>query len=189
MVVFALKAAKMRLPLNEMNFVQIHITGMSNGGMLIWSRILERMSNILASTATVCSAPLRGFNPMPEVPINMIDFHGTLDNVIPISPDAPDNRGPGPDDTTMTNDGYYYHIKLHHLTQVLTSMHCDLTSSEYNTHMDGVEGWSCVQWSGCDQEKTVVHCTGEYGHGYPFAPDNKVEGLRILWDFMKAKSK
>ena len=136
----------------------------------------------------MCSAPLRGFNPMPPAPVNIIDFHGTIDTVIPMSPDVPGVVGPGPDMTTETNDGYYYHIKLDHLTKVLTSMNCDLTSSVYNTHMDGVEGWNCVQWSGCDQGKEVVHCNAVYGHDYPFS-SQRIEGLKIMWDFMKTHSR
>ena len=73
----------------------IHVSGMSNGGMFIWSRILERMTSTFASVGPVCSAPLRGFNPMPEFPISIIDFHGLQDSIIPMSPDAPADRGPG----------------------------------------------------------------------------------------------
>ena len=48
----------------------------------------------------------------------IIDFHGLQDNVIPYSPESPGNLGEGPDMTTETNDGYYYHIKPDHLTKV-----------------------------------------------------------------------
>ena len=58
----------------------------------------------------------------------------------------------------------------------------------YNTHMDGVEGWNCVQWSGCDQGKEVVHCNAVYGHDYPFS-SQRIEGLKIMWDFMKTHSR
>ena len=52
---------------------------------------------------------------MPDAPISIIDFHGTLDNVIPISPESPENLGEGPDMTTINTDGYYYHMKKPHL--------------------------------------------------------------------------
>ena len=77
----------------------------------------------IKTTSPVCSAPLRGFNPMPDTPISIIDFHGLLDSTIPPSPEAPDNLGPGPDMTTETWDGYYYHIKLDHLAKV-SQEHC-----------------------------------------------------------------
>ena len=55
---------------------------------------------------------------MPDSPMSIIDFHGLLDDVIPASPNSPENLGPGPDNTTKNVDGYYYHIKLDHLIQV-----------------------------------------------------------------------
>ena len=55
---------------------------------------------------------------MPDSPMSIIDFHGLLDDVIPASPNSPENLGPGPDNTTKNVDGYYYHIKLDHLIKV-----------------------------------------------------------------------
>jgi len=167
---------------------QIHVSGMSNGGMFIWTRIMERLAATVASAGTVCSSPLRGYNPMPDSPVNIIDFHGLQDNVIPYSPESPGNLGEGPDMTTETNDGYYYHIKPDHLTKVLSSMNCNNDSSVYPTSMDGVDMWSCQIWSGCDEGKEVVSCTANYGHDYPFS-GQIVEGLKIMWDFMKTHSK
>ena len=120
---------------------RMHVSGMSNGGMFIWTRVMERLAATFASAGTgqplypwwrvcikttspVCSAPLRGFNPMPDTPISIIDFHGLLDSTIPPSPEAPDNLGPGPDMTTETWDGYYYHIKLDHLAKVSHDLLC-----------------------------------------------------------------
>ena len=57
---------------------------------------------------------------MPDAPMSIIDFHGLLDNVIPASPNSPENLGLGPDNTTKNIDGFYYHIKLDHLMQVIT---------------------------------------------------------------------
>ena len=133
---------------NNLNIL-CYIKGMSNGGMFIWTRIMERLAATVASAGvniekgsctlwtlneitfkrkkiysilyflgTVCSSPLRGYNPMPDSPVNIIDFHGLQDNVIPYSPESPGNLGEGPDMTTETNDGYYYHIKPDHLTKV-----------------------------------------------------------------------
>ena len=69
--------------------------GMSNGGMFIWTRVMERLAGSVASAGTVCSAPLRGYDPAPDSPISIIDFHGRLDSTIPMSPEGPDNLGPG----------------------------------------------------------------------------------------------
>ena len=89
-------------------------------GMFIWTRALARLSASLASVAPVCSAPLRGYNVMPDSPVNIIDFHGLNDRRIPFSPEGPGNLGEGPDDTTIANDGYYYHRKMFHIRKGLS---------------------------------------------------------------------
>ena len=62
---------------------------------------------------------LRGYNILPENPVNIIDFHGLHDRTIPFSKYGPDNLGEGPDDTVIASDGFYYHDKMIHLTNVL----------------------------------------------------------------------
>ena len=56
---------------------------------------------------------------MPDNPINIIDFHGLNDRTIPFSVEGPDNLGEGPDGTVIASDGWYYHDKMLHLTNVL----------------------------------------------------------------------
>lgn len=133
----------------------LHMSGASNGGMFIWTRAMERLSASLASVGPVCGSPLRGYNPMPDSPVNIIDMHGLNDRTIPFSPDGPGNLGAGPDDTVIASDGWYYHIKMIHLDNVLRSMNCNLDSEPFPTHMDGVHGWSCQSWTGCDLGKQV----------------------------------
>jgi len=166
----------------------LHMSGASNGGMYIWTRAMQAFSGELASVAPVCSSPLRGFNPLPSHPVNIIDMHGLNDRTIPYSPEGPDNLGTGPDGTVTASDGWYYHVKMDHLMSVMSSMNCDLEPQTYPTHMDGVHGWSCSRWDGCDEGKEVVHCHGEYGHNYPFS-SRYIEGIMIIWDFMKAHKK
>ena len=162
----------------------IHMSGASNGGMFIYTRALESFSETLASIGPVCSSPMRGFNPMPSSPVNIIDMHGINDHTIPYSPDRPGNLGAGPDGTVEAADGWYYHIKMDHLKAIMATMNCNPEPQPYPTHMDGVHAWSCSKWGGCDEDKEVVHCHGEYDHGYPFYNRN-LEGIMILWDFMK----
>merc|ERR1712002_59296 len=122
---------------------QIHMSGNSNGGMFIYTRALQSLSSTLASVGPVCSSPLRGFNPMPGSPINIIDMHGLNDRTIPYSPDGPGNLGPGPDGTVVSGTGWYYHVKMDHLMAIMDSMNCNLEPQSYPTHMDGVHGWTC----------------------------------------------
>jgi len=164
---------------------QIHMSGASNGGMFLWTRALAKWSTELASVAPVCSSPARGYNILPENPVNIIDFHGLNDRTIPFSADGPDNLGEGPDGTVIASDGFYYHDKMLHLTNVLNSMNCNMESQEYPTHMDGRHGFRCQLWNGCDNAKEVVQCNGNWTHDYPFS-NRYIEGVMILWDFMKS---
>ena len=61
----------------------------------------------------------RGYNILPENPVNIIDFHGLHDRTIPFSVDGPGDIGEGPDGTVMSYDGFYYHQKMMHLTDIL----------------------------------------------------------------------
>ena len=67
-----------------------------------------------------------------------------------------------------------------HIKDLVSSMNCDPESSDYKTEM---EGWGCVVWAGCEGDKEVVHCSGYYGHFYPWW--GAVEGFNYIWQFMK----
>ena len=162
------------------NTESIHFSGWSNGAMFIYSRALASLSASLASVAPVAGSPLRGFSPRPDSPVNIIDFHGYLDETVPYSADAPGNLGQGPDSTVISAAGYYFLEKPAHIKDLVSSMNCDPESSDYKTEM---EGWGCVVWAGCDGDKEVVHCSGYYGHFYPWW--GAVEGFNIIWQFMK----
>ena len=165
----------------------LHFSGWSNGAMFIYSRALASLSASLASVAPVAGSPLRGFDPLPDSPVNIIDFHGYIDDTVPYSAEAPGNLGAGPDNTVTSNGGYYFVEKPTHLTNLVTGMNCNTDSDVYSTEMDGQAGWGCVVWRGCDEGKEVVHCSGYYGHYYPFW--GSIEGFNIIWKFMKNHKK
>ena len=60
----------------------VHMSGASNGGMFLWTRALSRMSGSVGTLAPVCSSPLRGYNSMPENPVNII---GTVHKYFPLN--------------------------------------------------------------------------------------------------------
>ena len=97
-------------------------------------------------------------------------------------------RSQGPDNTTLSVDGFYYHRKLDHLERITRWMNCDPSPAPYHTHMDGEEGWACQAgdifctnksefvntlhsgckvltlaqvWGGCDGGNEVVQCQAE----------------------------
>ena len=120
---------------------------------------------------------------MPDSPISIIDFHGLDDTVIPYDTDQPGNLGPGPDGTVINTDGYYYTVKMSYLRDLRAAMDCNNVSSSYPTSLDGQRGWQCEVWGGCSGGAEVVHCTGDYGHYYPWW--GAVQGFNIIWQFMK----
>ena len=65
----------------------VHMSGASNGGMFLWTRALSRMSGSVGTLAPVCSSPLRGYNSMPENPVNII---GTVHKYFPLNCDILD---------------------------------------------------------------------------------------------------
>ena len=69
-------------------------------------------------------------------------------------------------------------------------MNCSPDPVKYETPMDGVTGWDCKVWSGCEGGAEVVHCTADHSHDYPFGSGNQyIEGTRIIWQFMNTHQK
>ena len=69
-------------------------------------------------------------------------------------------------------------------------MNCSPDPVKYETPMDGVTGWDCKVWSGCEGGAEVVHCTADHSHDYPFGSGNQyIEGTRIIWHFMNTHQK
>ena len=159
------------------------MSGISNGGMFVYTRALHSLPASLASVGGVASSPLRGFDFMPDSPVSIIDIHGLDDTVIPYDTEQPGNLGPGPDNTVINKDGYYYTVKMSYLRDLVTTMDCDPESSPYPTSLDGEMGWECVVWRGCREGVEVVHCRGHWAHEYPF--NATAPPFQIMWNFFK----
>lgn len=160
----------------------IHMSGVSNGGMYIYSKLIPQMSNVVASYGPVSGSPLLGFNDFPPNPVNIIDFHGVNDGTVPYMSVGPNDIGPS--NTVISWDGFYYHQKPIMLAEIRDWMLCNPEPEPWATDMDGTEGWKCLLWSGCQGGKEVVSCTGDHDHDYPFNFDYEA-GLKIMWNFMK----
>ena len=168
----------------------IHLTGYSNGGMFSYYAA-SQLNDILASITTNAASPLLGFGDVPlDPPISLLDFHGQLDGVIPYDSDSPFANGEGPNNSVISGDLYYYQQSPDTWGKWVYTMGCS-GQKPYPTDMDGIDAWSCKIWSDCVDEKEVVHCTGDYGHDYPFSQETPsyIGGVRIMWDFMKAHRK
>jgi len=157
----------------------IHQTGISNGGM--FSYYVASRLDYFASIGPFSGSPMLGFGDVPSWPINLIDFHGLDDDTIPYEISMSEGEGPG--GTIISWDGYYYYDKMATIQTYADGMGCG-PAEVYPTDMDGTNNWSCITHKGCTSGGEVVHCSANYGHDYPFAP-NYIEGTRIMWNFFK----
>ena len=163
---------------------RVHVTGLSNGAQ--FSYFLASFSTFkFASFGIVSGVPFLGFGPLPKYQTPIIDFHGVLDDVIPYSVDSAEGSyGQGPDgvvSTVISYDGMYYYEKPAYFKYLVTGFGCG-DDEEYQTPMDGVDGWECIE-NKCDNDTAVVACKGDYGHQYPFDQD-VLQATRIMWSFM-----
>ena len=166
----------------------IHVTGISNGGQFSYY-VASRLNDLIATIAPNAASPMIGFGDVPlDPPISVIDFHGTLDGIIPYSVDSIGSYGSGPHDSVISFDYYYYEQKPDTFSKWANALGCQ-NFDDYPTTMDGINGWSCKIWSNCLQETEIVHCNGLYNHNYPFAAQEYIGGTRIMWEFMKTHRK
>ena len=168
----------------------IHLTGYSNGGMFSFYAA-SLLNDMVASISTNAASPLIGFGDVPlDPPISLINFHGLLDATIPYDVDSVGSQGYGPFNSLISSDLYYYEQNPNTIIKWANELACG-SQSTYPTDMDGVDEWACNIWSGCVNEKEIVHCTGRYGHDYPFSGETPsyVGGIKIMWDFMKTHRK
>ena len=166
----------------------IHVTGISNGGQFSYY-VASRLNDLIATIAPNAASPMIGFGDVPlDPPISVIDFHGTLDGIIPYSVDSIGSYGSGPHDSVISFDYYYYEQKPDTFSKWANALDCQ-NFDDYPTNMDGINGWSCKIWSNCLLETEIVHCNGLYNHNYPFAAQEYIGGTRIMWEFMKTHRK
>ena len=162
----------------------IHMTGISAGGQFPYA-VVSKLNDLVASIAPNAADPMIGFGDVPlDPPVSLIDFHGMQDSAMPYDINSIASRGEGPHNSVISLDYYYYEQKPDTINKWASELGC-LSQNEYPTDMDGIDGWACNMWSDCLNGAEVVHCTGLYGHNYPF-PGDYIGGTRIMWEFMKS---
>ena len=109
----------------EKNFcldrASVHHSGISNGGMFSYYMI-SQMTDIFATIAPVAASPLNGYGVIPSEIVSLFDIHGINDDVIPIDLDHAYQEGP--ENTVVSNDGFYYMAKNDILTSWVTETGC-----------------------------------------------------------------
>ena len=162
----------------------IHMTGISAGGQFSYS-LAAKLNDIVASIAPNAADPMIGFGDVPLYPpVSLIDFHGNQDTAMPYDINSFASRGEGPYNSVISLDYYYYEQKPDTINKWASKLSCLIQNDTYPTDMDGIDGWACNIWSDCLNAAEIVHCTGDYGHNYPF-PGDYIGGTRIMWEFMK----
>ena len=111
-------------------------------------------------------------------------------SIIPYDLDSVFSRGEGPHDSLIAYFYFYHEQKPNTIAKWAGELGCGEGES-YPTEMDGIDGWSCNIWPRCKGGTEVVHCSGIYGHWYPFGGQDPphIGGTRIMWDFMKRHRK
>lgn len=168
-----------------------YVTGMSNGGMMTY-QLGASLSHRLAAIAPVAGSMHWQNLVVPEIPIAVLDIHGTQDTTVPGN--ATDADGKVSDGTWW----YYSTEELHHSWHLNDA--CRLGSPhQYPTSWDGVDGLYCV--SECDDD-SLVRCVwdgkhqyfGGKGEKYIFdcTPENLDEVYAdngfLVWEFFKKHS-
>ena len=128
-----------------MDLDSVHQSGVSNGAM--FSYIIANKIDRFATIAPVAGAPNLGYLEVPSYPISVIDLHGTQDDTIPYDINSPDCAGEGPEGTLRSYDGYYYYPKKTIISTFAEGLEC-LPAMPWPTHMDGVQGFSCILHTG-----------------------------------------
>ena len=162
---------------------QIHYSGVSNGGMFAYYLAAFTEDTLgFATLNPVAASSLIGFGlPLYEnVNFSIIDFHGLLDTIIPYN--ETNGFGNGPDDSVISEDGYFYDKKETLMGWWKESLGCD-EEELYPTHFDGQYGFQCFK-SPCLNSNEIVRCFGEWTHEYPI-PGNVEVSARVAYEFMK----
>ena len=162
---------------------QIHYSGYSNGGMLAY--YIASTTNDALGFATinpVAASSLNGYGtPPPTDPVNfsIIDFHGFEDTTIPYNQSF--GNGIGPENTVIGFSGYYWDQKPELLKLWSDKLEC-LENEVYVTPYDGQSNFHCLE-AKCSNQKSIVQCTGDFGHAYPLPFDTNV-ATKVAYQFM-----
>ena len=83
----------------------------------------------MTAHTSITGSPLRGFNPRPDSPVNIIDY---LDATVPYSAEAPGNLGQSPDNTVISAAGYYFLEKPAYIKDLVSSYELRPGELRYN---------------------------------------------------------
>jgi len=165
---------------------QMHMSGISNGGMLLWNIAAQVPDGFgFATFNTIAASPQLGFA-LPTFAnwqqFSFIDMHGLEDITIPTNLNSA--YGPSPYDGLMSKHGSYFEDKEKYLKKWSDAMKCSEEEIFYETPYDGQNDFYCLERKCPEQGNAIVRCFGNWGHEYPLAEDKKYVAAEVAFKFM-----
>ena len=126
---------------------QMHMSGISNGGMLLWNIAAQVPDGFgFATFNTIAASPQLGFA-LPTFAnwqqFSFIDMHGLEDITIPTNLNSA--YGPSPYDGLMSKHGSYFEDKEKYLKKWSDAMKCSEEEIFYETPYDGQNDFYCLE--------------------------------------------
>ena len=147
----------------------------------------------LQAISPVAGSPLLGFGKQPLVPMPIMEIHGSADDIIPANLSQSYQGEVGPNNSTVSSDGFYYEQVYLTMEQYTTYNGCRGEPEHYPTRFDGETDLYCVmpRGSACGTGNTVVRCSHSLGHTWPFGNGvaNREKYALLVWEFFSSVSK
>jgi poly(3-hydroxybutyrate) depolymerase len=173
------------------NLERIHLTGISNGAMMVYALAMSRLAHRFGGVVPVEGAPLLGFLKTPSFPIALLDVHGTQDGIIPANRSGPIppqcGVGPGPHGSVISNDGFYYTTQQTiSQTWAAGPNHCTGAKTFITTPWGGANDSNFTCWAphGDCENGALLRCTHNAGHIWPFygyLPAINLKYAELVW--------
>jgi len=169
---------------------RIFVAGMSNGAMMTYGLAQSKLASRIAAISPVAGSPLLGFGALPSVPMPIMEIHGSKDSIIPANLSGSYQGEVGPNNSTVSSDGFYYEQVYLTMDRYAEANGCrGELSVHYPTRFDGDTDLWCVTYEACS--KNTVRCSFTGGHTWPFGNgiDNREKYALLIWEFFTAASK
>ena len=112
----------------------------------------------------------------------MIDIRGFNDAIIPANVSGGWNGRPGPHDSTVSSDGFYYSTVDQVCEAYAVANDCREPSRHFLTPWDGLRQFYCVApHGGCKNGADVVRCAGQWGHTWPWHVSWREGYSELVW--------
>lgn len=161
----------------------IHVTGISAGGMMTYQTAMD-LSPLLASAAPIAGSRIYGFNAPPRSPVSLLEVHGYKDQTVPAN--ASNGLGGGPPGAAVSEDHFFYTETPYITRAFATAAGCAGPNRPYPTQFDGIAGFQCNTPHGACGARSVVQCTGDWGHTWPLHVLRPFAYARLVLGFFAA---